>query len=179
MKKEKWILPAAAGVAVAAGIIYALWPKREIPKGASVVKPFDMNKYAGTWNEIARLPNKIEKNVAQLIERYIHNDDGTYQVITRSYNPKKEKWTEMNGKLKVAVPGTGHLKVSYFGPFYFNYNILDIDENYDYALASGSDNDMLWLLSKDNTIPENVIKRFLQKATGYGFDVSKLIWNKL
>jgi apolipoprotein D and lipocalin family protein len=179
MKREKWILPAVAGATVAAGVAYALWPKREIPKGADVVTPFDMDKYVGLWNEIARLPNPVEKNFTQLAERYIANGDGTYHVVTRAYNSKKEKWIEATGKLKVAEPGTGHLKVSYFGPFYLNYNILDIDENYEHALASGSDNKTMWLLSKETSMPEDIQVRFLQKASDYGFDVSKLIWNNI
>ncbi|RYZ40953.1 MAG: hypothetical protein EOP49_29205, partial [Sphingobacteriales bacterium] len=68
MKKSKaWIgIAAAAGVA---GIVYAVWPKKKIPAGA-IVEPFDKQRYLGKWNEVARLPNLIEKGLRNLTEEY-------------------------------------------------------------------------------------------------------------
>ena len=82
MKKEKWLIALAAG-AGAAGLAYALWPKNKIPASA-IVQPFDKNKYLGNWNEVARLPNRIEKNLKDLTEEYSLNEDGSYQ----SHHPR-------------------------------------------------------------------------------------------
>jgi apolipoprotein D and lipocalin family protein len=181
MKKEHWLLTLAAGVGVAAvaGVTYNLLSK-DIPKGATAVQPFDKERYLGLWYEIARLPNSIEKNISKLTELYSLNDDGTMQVITKGYNYKKDKWTEIEGKIKFAgSEDIGMLKVSYFGPAYANYNVLAIDENYKYALVSGSGLDFLWLLSKEQAIPENIKTQFIDKAKSIGFAVEKLEWPEI
>jgi len=174
MKKQQWlILAAGAGVAAVA---YNLLSK-DIPKNATAVQPFDKNRYMGTWNEIARLPNKIEKNINQLTEEYSLNPDGTIKVVTGGYNYKKNKWNELEGKIKfIKNEDLGMLKVSYLGPFYASYNVLDIDPDYKYALVSGSGLDYLWILSKETTIPNNIKEQFIAKAKDIGFAIEKLEW---
>ncbi|HJP62654.1 MAG TPA: lipocalin family protein [Mucilaginibacter sp.] len=175
MKKEKWIVAAAAGAGLA-GLAYALWPKSKIPVGA-IVQPFDKHKYMGLWNEIARLPNRIEKNLKNLTEEYSLNDDGSVKVVTRAYNFDKNKPVEADGQAKFTGPDTrGKLKVSYYLPIYMDYNVLDVDSNYRYAMVSGNSFDYLWIISRENSIPDEIKTRFLYKATALGFDVSKLEW---
>ena len=175
MKKQNWLIALAAG-AGAAGLAYALWPKNKIPKGA-IVQPFDKHKYLGLWNEVARLPNRIEKNLKNVSDEYSLNDDGSIAVITRAYNFDKNKPVEAEGKARFVGPDNrGQLKVSYFLPIYLDYNILDVDAKYRYAMVSGSSMEYLWLISRENAIPDEIKERFLAKAAALGFDVSKLEW---
>jgi apolipoprotein D and lipocalin family protein len=176
MKKEQLLIAGAAGT-VAATAAYLLWPKRDIPKGATVVEPFDLDRYLGTWHEIARLPNKVEKNIKALTEKYTMREDGMVGVISRGFDTQKQRWVKALGKAKFAARQTmGKLKVSYFGPFYFAYNVLDIDEDYQYALVSGNDRDLLWILSRETTIPHVIKDRFLNHARAIGFDTDRLEW---
>jgi len=173
--KNKTLIAIAAGVGVA-GLAYALWPKKKIPKSA-IVQPFDKDRYMGLWNEIARLPNIIEKNLKDLTENYSLNEDGSIKVITRAYHTQKNKVVEAEGTAKfVGAPTIGQLKVAYFLPVYLDYNVLDIDEDYRYALVAGSGLDYLWILSRDEDIPNDISTRFLQKATSLGFDVGQMEW---
>jgi apolipoprotein D and lipocalin family protein len=174
-KKQKWLVALAAG-AGAAGLTYALWPKNKIPKEA-IVQPFDKHKYMGLWNEIARLPNRIEKNLRNLTDEYSLNSDGSISVVTRAYDFDKNKPVEATGKAKFAGPDNlGKLKVAYYLPIYLDYNILDIDREYRYAMVSGNSLDYLWFISREESIPEEIKQRFLTKATTLGFDVSRLEW---
>jgi apolipoprotein D and lipocalin family protein len=176
MKKKNAIIAVAAGAGLA-GAIFALWPKKKIPR-SSIVEPFDKNKYLGIWHEIARLPNRIEKHLKDVTDEYSLNDDGTLKVTTRAYHQEKNKPVEAEGTIKFAGPETrGALKVAYFLPIYLDYNVLDIDKDYKYALVSGSSLEYLSLLSRDHEIPDSCIKRFLKKATALGFDTGKLEWN--
>ena len=176
MKKEKWLIAAAAG-AGAAAIIYGL-SKRDIPKGATAVKPFDRNRYFGKWYEIARMPSRIEKNIRSLTEEYTIREDGFIGVTTKAYNYKKDKWIEATGRMKFAgSENEGMLKVSYFGPFFAAYNILDLDPDYRYTLVSGSGLDYLWILSRETTVPDDIKERFLKRAGEIGFDINKLEWD--
>ena len=175
MKKEKWLIALAAGAGVAA-VTYKLL-SADIPNGAEPVQPFDMNRYLGMWYEVARLPSRIEKNINQLTEEYSYNEDGTLKVVTKGYSVKKKEWKEYSGKIKFADnEDIGKLKVSYFGPFYLSYNILDLDEDYKYALVSGSGLDYLWILSRETTISPAIRTRFLKKAQSIGFAIDKLEW---
>lgn len=175
MKKQNILIAAAAGIGAAA-LTYQLL-SRDIPKGAKAVTPFDINRYLGMWYEIARLPSRIEKNLNQLTEEYSLNPDGTLKVITRAWHTKHCEWVLADGKIKFAgAKDVGMLKVSYFGPIYFAYNILDIDDDYKYAMVSTSNRDYLWLLSRETDIPTKIKKRFLTKALAIGFDIAALEW---
>jgi apolipoprotein D and lipocalin family protein len=175
MKKENWLIGLAAGAGVA-GLVYALWPKNKIPAGA-IVEPFDKDKYLGIWHEIARLPNKIEKNLRDLTEEYTLNEDGTITVITRAYNFEKNKPVEASGTIKFKGSQTrGKMEVAYYLPIYLDYNVLDIDEDYQYALVSGNSFDYLWIISRETNLPPEIGQRFLEKATLLGFNVGQLEW---
>lgn len=175
MKKGKTLIAVAAAAGVA-GIAYTFWPKKKIPANA-IVDPFDKEKYLGKWNEVARLPNLIEKDLRDLTEEYSLNDDGTIKVITRAFNPLKNKAVEATGTIKFKGAETrGQLEVAYFLPIYLDYNILDIDEDYRYALVSGSGMGYLWLLSRESSMPEEIKQRFLHKAADLGFEISNLEW---
>ncbi|HWD86828.1 MAG TPA: lipocalin family protein [Mucilaginibacter sp.] len=174
-KKEKWLVALAAGAA-AAGVTYALWPKSKIPRNA-IVQPFDKQKYMGLWHEVARLPNNIQKKLKNLTDEYSLNADGSIKVVTRAYDFDKNKPVEATARGRFVGPGSrGKIKVAYVLPIYLDYNILDIDDGYNYALVSGNSLNHLWIISRDNAIPAGIRERFLAKATSLGFDVSKLEW---
>ncbi|WP_428328985.1 lipocalin family protein [Mucilaginibacter sp.] len=177
MKKEKLLIALAAGAGIAAIAYTLLSLTNDIPDGAVPVQPFNKNRYMGTWNEIARLPNRIEKNIKHLTEKYSLNNDGTIKVVTKGYNVKNNSWKELSGKIKfVESENVGMLKASYFGPFYSAYNILALDPDYKYALVSGSGLDYLWILSRDTFIPDEIKEEFLNTAKNIGFAVDQLEW---
>jgi apolipoprotein D and lipocalin family protein len=152
---------------------------KTIPKNAVAVKPFDVEKYLGKWYEIARFDYRFEKNLNNTTANYSLNGDGSIKVVNRGYNYKKGKWEEASGKAKFASsPDEAKLKVSFFGPFYSGYNVIGLDANYQYALVAGKNLDYLWILSREKTIPENIKKSFLEKATEVGYPVEKLVWVK-
>lgn len=175
MKKEKWLIALAASAGLAA-IIYKLISK-DIPDGATAVQPFDINRYLGKWYEIARLPNRIERNIKDITDNYSRINDNTFKIVAKGYDTKKGNWREMSGKIKFAAQkGVGMFKVSYLGLFYAAYNVLDIDPHYKYALVSGNRLDYLWILSREPSVPEDIKHQFLLKAMSIGFAVEQLEW---
>jgi hypothetical protein len=78
----------------------------------------------------------------------------------------KNKPVEAAGTIKFKGPQTRwQLAVAFFLPIYLDYNILDIDENYQYALVSGSSQGHLWLLPRESNMPEEMKQRFLQRPS--------------
>lgn len=148
-----------------------------IPKGATAVKPFDKEKYLGKWYEIARLDFRFEKGLNNTTAEYSLNENGTIKVDNKGYDYKKDKWKQSVGKAKfVKDENTAMLKVSFFGPFYGGYNVIAIDDDYQYALVAGGSLDYLWILSRNTTIPEEIKIKYLKIAEEIGYETSDLIW---
>ena len=105
-------------------------------------------------------------------------DDGGVKVVNRGYKTKKGKWDEAVGKAYfVGDTDVGHLKVSFFGPFYGGYNVIELDKvDYQYAMVAGPDRDFLWILARQPDIDEAIVERLVEKASGLGFATDELIW---
>ncbi len=150
-----------------------------IPSTAKVVHDFDVDRYLGTWYEIARIDFKYEKDLIYTTATYSKNENGSIAVLNRGYNKVKDEWKEAEGKAKfVDKTDEAKLKVSFFGPFYAGYNVVALDVEYKYALVAGKNLDYLWILSREKEIPESVKQNYLNVARGIGYDVSKLLWIK-
>jgi len=136
------------------------------------VTPFVAEKYLGTWYEIARLPNSFEKGMTHVTATYSQEENGKIKVLNQGILNKKQK--DAIGKAYLAgASNEGFLKVSFFGPFYANYIIVDLDENYTYAMVASSPK-YLWILSREPALDKVVLDRLLEKAKELGFDTSKL-----
>lgn len=152
---------------------------RTMPDRASVVTSFDLTRYVGKWYEVARIDNRFEKNLSDVTATYSLRTDGLIKVDNRGFDAVKQKWKQSVGKAKLAGKSSeGKLKVSFFGPFYSPYNVIAIDERYQYALVGGKDLDYLWLLSRDKAMPERIVEQYLAKAREIGYDTGRLIWVK-
>ena len=64
----------------------------------------------------------------------------------------------------------------FFGPFYSGYTVIAIDPFYQNALVAGKNYDYLWLLSRETTMPQETITRYLTIADDLGFDTDNLVW---
>lgn len=148
-----------------------------IPEKATAIQNFEAEKYLGKWYEIARFDYKFEKNMNQVTATYSKNSDGTIKVENKGYDYVKKEWKQSTGEAKfVNAENEARLKVSFFKPFWAGYNVIDLDENYKYALVAGKNLEYLWILSREKTIPEQIKTRFLEKAQSVGYDTSQLIW---
>lgn len=150
-----------------------------IPDNIEPVKNFDINRYLGKWYEIARLDHPFERGLERVYAQYSINDDGSVKVVNRGFDPVTSKWKEATGRAYfVSYKNTGMLKVSFFGPFYSSYNIIELDKDYTYALICSYNKDYLWILSRTPQMEESIKAELIKKARVLGFDVDKLIFVK-
>ena len=148
-----------------------------MPQTVTPVNNFELDRYLGTWYEVARLDHSFERGLSQVSAEYRLKEGGGVQVINRGFNRKDQQWQEAQGKAYfVQSPSQGYLKVSFFGPFYGSYVVFELDSNYQYAFVSGPDTDYLWLLSRTPTVPDDVMERFVASSKEKGFDTTKLIY---
>jgi len=147
-----------------------------MPDNIAPVSGFDVNRYLGTWYEIARLDHSFERGLQQVTATYSLREDGGIDVVNRGYNSQKKAWKQADGKAYfVEGEDIGYLKVSFFGPFYGSYIVFELDQdNYDYAFVAGPNDDYLWLLARQPAVDEALTNRFIDTAKAKGFDVDKL-----
>ena len=147
------------------------------PAGVSVVTPFDVNRYLGTWLEVARLDHRFERGLSRVSATYSLNVDGSVKVLNRGYNAEKGAWSEAEGRaVFTGDANTASLKVSFFGPFYGGYHVMALDPGYRWAMVIGPDPSYLWILSREAQLPVGVRERLLAQAAQAGVNTAELIW---
>lgn len=148
----------------------------EIPEGVQPQKHFELNRYLGTWYEIVRLEHRFEKGMEGISATYSMREDGGVRVLNKGYRVKEQEWKEAEGKAYfVDDPKTAHLKVSFFGPFYGSYIVLDTDYE-SYTMITSNDKSYFWILARTPKLEENVLNRLIGKAKTLGFDTESLIY---
>ena len=148
------------------------------PEGVVAVKEFELDRYLGQWYEIARLDHSFERGLNNITAEYSLRDDGGVKVINSGFSKEDGEWQQAEGKaFFVDETDIGHLKVSFFGPFYGSYIIFELDqENYQYAFVSGPNTSYLWLLARTPQVDEKITEQFIRRSQQLGFDTSKLIY---
>ena len=147
------------------------------PQGITAVDNFDVNRYTGKWYEIARLDHRFERGLTEVSAEYRLREDGGIDVTNRGFDAEKNQWQTANGKAYfVKDSTTGHLKVSFFGPFYGAYVMFGLDEDYQVSYVAGPDRDYLWLLARQPQISNAQKQAFVAEAKANGFNTDALIW---
>ena len=148
-----------------------------IPDKVKPVEDFRLERYLGKWYEIARLDHSFERGLSRVTAEYSLRDDGGIKVVNRGYSSKDRSWKQAEGKAYfVNSPNQGFLKVSFFGPFYGSYIIVDLNQDrYQYALVCGPNKSYLWILSREPQMDEKIKKALILKAEALGFETAKFI----
>ena len=149
-----------------------------VPEGVNTIEGFELDRYLGTWYEIARLDHSFERGLSNVTANYSMRDDGGVRVINRGFDAAKGEWGEAEGKAYlVERPDMGRLKVSFFGPFYGGYNIIELDrEGYRYSMVAGPDRSYLWILARTADLEQATIDRLVGMARDLGFPTDELIY---
>ena len=79
-----------------------------VPDGVETVDGFELERYLGTWYEIARLDHSFERGLSSVTATYSLREDGGVRVVNRGYNGSEGIWDEAEGKAYLAgAAGTG------------------------------------------------------------------------
>lgn len=139
------------------------------------VKELDINKYAGKWYEIARLPNRFEKGLKCVSATYILKENNKIEVVNKGYSENKNKFKDIKGTAWTPDSNfPGRLKVRFFWPFAGDYYIIALDDNYSYALVGDPSRKFLWILSKTKKLDDKTYDELLGTAKTNGFRVERM-----
>ena len=139
------------------------------------VSSLSVDKFIGSWYEIARFDHGFERGMDMTMARYTLNDDGTIKVVNTGV--KDDKVQSSIGVAKLTKT-PGRLRVSFFRPFYSDYRVLMVTHDYKYALVGSRSAKYLWILSRTPQVPDEILDSILAEARSRGYDLSQLVWIK-
>lgn len=143
-------------------------------KDLETVKYVDVEKYLGKWYEIASFPQSFQKGCSCTTAEYSLNDNGSLKVVN-SCNVEGKRKTS-TGKAFIKDKKTNaKLAVQFFWPFRGKYWIIDLADDYSYAVVGHPNREYLWILSRSSDMNKELYNALLQKVTSLGFDTSKLV----
>lgn len=137
------------------------------------VQKVDVKRYMGKWYEIASFPQRFQRGCSCTVAEYSLNENGTVKVDNSctAYGKKKQSI----GKAKVVDKETNaKLKVTFFWPFWGKYWIIDLADDYSYAVVGHPNREYLWILSRTPQMDKKLYDDIVARAKAKGFDVSKL-----
>jgi apolipoprotein D and lipocalin family protein len=170
------------GIAAAAGILLIAlaacisMKKQKDAKPLQTVSHVDLAQYAGQWFEIARYPNRFQEGCVGSRATYTLREDGRISVINECYDETSGKLRRAEGIARVVDKSSGaRLKVSFFRPFYGDYWIIDLGQDYEYAVIGHPERTFLWILGRTGHMENNVYLAILSRLEKQGYDTSRLI----
>lgn len=138
------------------------------------VSALDISRYMGTWYEIARYEHYFEKGMTHVTATYATKPNGKITVLNEGL--KKGKHKQVIGKAyQPQASEPGKLKVSFFLWFYSDYYIMELDDDYQYAVIGSSSDKYLWILSRTKTLPASLYAELLKRIQKRGYDTEKLV----
>lgn len=146
----------------------------------------DLQRYQGTWYELARLPMFFQRNCVRSEAHYQLQADGSVAVTNRCETEDGD-WQEAKGEAVPQEAGiTDRLWVRFDNWFSRlfpgltkgHYWVLYLDEGYSTALVGSPDRKYLWLLARDTEVDQATRDRLLSEAERRGYDTSELIWRQ-
>ncbi|MER3464872.1 MAG: hypothetical protein C4329_11120 [Chitinophagaceae bacterium] len=136
----------------------------------------DLQRYAGKWYEIASFPQRFQKGCTCTTAEYTLSDKG-YVIVENRCNKVQKGGKQSYAKAKAFVtPNSGNakLKVQFFWPFKGKYWIIDLADNYSYAVVGHPNRNYLWILSRTPTMEETLYQKIVKRTAAKGFDITKL-----
>lgn len=140
------------------------------------VQTVDLDRYIGSWYEIARYEHKFEIDCKNVTATYSIKENEKIEVINRCTKMTTGEKTEAIGEVYSIDNTNAKLKVSFFWPFYGDYWIIMLDKNYSYAVISEPSKKYLWILSREKKLDEKIKEKILKRLESLDYDLSKLIW---
>lgn len=143
------------------------------------VSQLDVERYAGTWYEIARFPNSFEEDCAGVTAEYSIRDDGKITVVnTCRKGGLQGEVDRAEGVARIVAPGQLKVKFVKWLPFEGDYWVLDVSEGYDLAVVGTPSGDFGWILARSPQIDEAAKDRAREVLRADGYDVDQLHWTE-
>ena len=142
----------------------------------ATVPSLDLNRYLGTWYEIASFPQSFQEGCVATTATYSLREDGDVRVFNRCRDLRLDgPERTATGRARLSPhPSGARLKVSFFWPFWGDYWVLELGEDYEYAVVGDPSRDYLWILSRTPTLDEATYEAIVARLTAQGYEIERL-----
>ena len=141
----------------------------------ATVAHVDLDRYLGTWYEVARYPTRFQKDCARSEAAYSMRDDGDIRVVNTCHT-HEGRTRSIEGKAWVVDTTTNaKLKVRFFWPFSGAYWIVELGRDYEYAVVGHPSRTYLWILSRTPEMDPALLAAIGARLPSYGYDAGKLV----
>lgn len=138
----------------------------------------DINRYLGKWYEIGRYPNSFQEGCTNSTATYSSPASGKIKVVNSCQNEKDGSWKTSTGRAWIVDSiSNARLKVSFFWPFRGDYWIIDLGQDYEYAVVGTPSRKYLWILSRTKEMSPDALEKVLQNVDKQGFVRDNLLFN--
>ena len=140
------------------------------------VSQVDLERYLGTWYEIASYPQRFQEGCTGTTATYTLRPDGEIDVLNKCRKDSLDGPEDSaEGRARVVDSQTSaKLEVSFFRPFWGDYWIIDLGENYEYAVVGHPSRDYLWILSRTPTLDDATYEAILERIQSMGYPLEPL-----
>ncbi|MEA5097843.1 MAG: lipocalin family protein [Burkholderiaceae bacterium] len=163
-------------------VMVPAYAQRPVPE-VTAVAAVDLDRYAGKWHEIARLPNWFEaKCIGEVSAEYRKRADGRLDVINRCR--RSDRSFDQSVGMAEVVDAASHAKLKVrFAPAWLSwlpmvwgdYWIIALAPDYSYAVVGEPERRYLWILSRTPKMDDGAYRAAIRQAEEQGFDVTRLI----
>jgi len=137
----------------------------------------DLGRYVGTWYDIASFPQRFQRGCTATTATYTLRADGQIDVVNRCRDQTVDGPERVSrGRARVVDRATNaRLKVSFFRPFWGDYWIVDLGDDYSWAVVGHPSRDYLWILSRTPTLDAAVYDGIVRRLVGQGYETGRLV----
>ena len=161
-------------MSVAVLTVTNLFAGAELPP-LRTVERVDLQRYLGVWYEIARYPNRFQKDCRESRAVYSLRDNGEIEVVNQCTSIKDGSLKEAKGNAWPVDETNSRLKVSFFWPFRGDYWIMELGSAYEYAVIGTPNRKFFWILSRKPVMDNILYQEILLRAKQQGYDPSAVI----
>jgi apolipoprotein D and lipocalin family protein len=173
IRAMRFLILIAAAIGLCACAQNPVYRQSEEPLPVAYI---DQERYLGLWHEQARLPNSFEQGCERATAEYGVRDDGLISVRNTCIETSG-KQRVANGRARPAgEAGEGKLEVSFFGPFWANYWVLERADDYSWSIVGEPEGRYLWLLTRNETLTAAEREAFEQRITRLGYRPAEMVW---
>jgi apolipoprotein D and lipocalin family protein len=156
--------------------LFIMFSTNAMSQPLETVPYVDLERYSGLWYEIASYPQRFQRGCHKTTAEYSISERGHVVVVNRCNKDSIDgRQSSIRGKAFVQKnSGNAKLRVQFFWPFRGDYWIIDLADDYSYAVVSHPNRNYLWILSRTPEMDEKIYSGILGRLKDQGFDLDML-----
>lgn len=157
--------------------LFCLFVANSYGQKLTTIDQVNLDEYAGKWFEIASFPQKFQTGCHCTTATYTKSEK-RYVIVENRCNRDSINGRESYIKGKAFVTrksNNAKLKVQFFFPFRGKYWIIDLADDYSYAVVGHPNREYLWILSRTPELDEDLYTDICTRIEQKGFDLSRLL----